>query len=46
MVARDSSNATVVAYLNKQVEACDVLLAVIGPNWQSQLDKQDYKDQV
>jgi hypothetical protein len=33
-----------VAYLNKQVEACDVLLAVGGPNWQSQLDGQEYKE--
>jgi hypothetical protein len=33
-----------VAYLNKQVEACDVLLAVVGPNWQSQLDGQEYKE--
>jgi hypothetical protein len=30
-----------VAYLNKQVEACDVLLAVVGP---SQLDGQEYKE--
>ncbi|HEX2449121.1 MAG TPA: toll/interleukin-1 receptor domain-containing protein [Methyloceanibacter sp.] len=32
-----------VAYLNKKVEACDVLLAVIGPNWQSELDKHEYE---
>jgi hypothetical protein len=32
-----------VAYLNEQVAACDVLLAVIGPNWQSQLDRADYE---
>jgi Amt family ammonium transporter len=30
-------------YLNQQVDACDVLLAVIGPTWQSQLDRQDYE---
>lgn len=33
-----------VAYLNDKVGACDVLLAVVGPNWQSQLDKQEYKE--
>lgn len=32
-------------YLNKQVEACDVLLAVVGPNWQGQLDKEDYESE-
>ena len=31
-----------VAYLDKQVDACDVLLAVIGPNWQGGLDKRNY----
>jgi len=33
-----------VAYLNRQVDACDVLLALVGPNWQSQLDAQNYGD--
>ena len=31
-----------VAYLNQKVDACDVLLALIGPNWESQLDNKDY----
>ena len=33
-----------IAYLDEQVEACDVLLAVVGPDWQSQLDTQEYKE--
>jgi tetratricopeptide (TPR) repeat protein len=33
-----------VAYLNDKVGGCDVLLAVVGPDWQSQLDKQEYKE--
>ena len=35
-----------VAYLSQQVDACDVLLAVVGPNWQAQLDKKDYGRQT
>jgi hypothetical protein len=33
-----------VAYLNDKVGACDVLLAVVGSNWQSQLDAREYKE--
>ncbi len=33
-----------VDYLNEKVAACDVLLAVIGPAWRSELDWQDYPD--
>lgn len=32
-----------VAYLHDQVEACDVLLALVGPNWRNELDAQDHR---
>lgn len=32
-----------VAYLDRKVEACDVFLALVGPNWQPQLDKRNYE---
>ncbi len=35
--------ADFVAYLNEKIAACDVLLTIIGPSWQSQLDKHEYK---
>jgi len=31
-----------VDYLDKHVNAADVLLAVIGPNWQTELDSRDF----
>jgi hypothetical protein len=33
-----------VAYLNEKVETCDVLLAVVGPDWQGQLDTKEYTE--